>query len=205
MSGKTLRVLVAERQETARAAIREALEAAGIAVVAECKTAVEAFTATGREQPDVCLIDVSLSGGGLAAAEAIKARGPKIVMLGSSAREDELYTALRLGVSGYLLHDVDRVRLAADVRAVATGNAALAPEVAARLISELSSAGKTLTTRETEVLALLSEGLSIAQIARRLALPEATVGRHVSSAVRRVSAHQPRTAADPTATQRRAR
>ena len=195
MSDKPVRVLVAERHQSARTALRTALEAEGIEVVAECRTAADALEAAARRRPDVCLLDVLLAGGGLAAAEGIKATGPRIVMLGSSAEESELYPALRLGASGYLLRGVRRERLAADVKAVASGNAALAPEVAARLLADLRSSarGKArgLTARERQVLGLLADGSSTEQIARRLALPRATVVRHVSSAINRLAGDLP--------------
>jgi DNA-binding NarL/FixJ family response regulator len=191
-----MRVLVAEHQEAVRRGIRSALVAAGAAVVAECGDAASAIDAFERERPDVCVVDVDLPGDGLSAATEIRRRrgATRVVMLGSSAAEGPFFDALAAGVSGFLLKDVDRDRLAADVIAVGAGRATLAPELASVLIEAFRSPSRRrcaasrygLTEREGEVIELLARGLRTKEVAHRLGLSPTTVRRHVSSAVSRL-------------------
>jgi DNA-binding NarL/FixJ family response regulator len=190
-----LRVLIADDHPPTRAGVRMALERDGWEVCAEAANAGDAVAAAVRERPDLCLIDIGMPGNGLRAVSGIARRLPDtpIVMLTVSRSSDDLFDALRAGASGYLLKDMDPVMLPPALRAAVAGEAALPGTLTARLIEEfrrrgtndrtLSVGGRTveLTPRERDVLELLSNGLSTAQMASRLFLSEITVRRHLSS------------------------
>jgi DNA-binding NarL/FixJ family response regulator len=115
----------------------------------------------------------------------------KVLILTTFDLDEYVYEALRAGASGFLLKDASAAELAHAVRVVAAGDALLAPNVTKRLIEEFSRLGGApraplkervgeLTERETEVLALIAQGLSNAEIAEHLVLAEQTVKTHVS-------------------------
>lgn len=146
----------------------------------------------------MCLLDVHMPGSGITAAAAISSCLPEtaIVMLTVSRDDRDLFDALQAGASGYLLKDMDSDRLPFALRSVLEGEAALPRGLVARLIDEFSGRrrrvallkqrGATLTSREWEVLDLLREGLSTAEIAERLAVSEVTVRRHVSGILKKL-------------------
>jgi DNA-binding NarL/FixJ family response regulator len=191
---KRFRVLVADDHPPVRAGVRLALEAAEFTVCAEVGDASSAVSAAIRERPDVCLLDVYMPGGGISAAREISARLPEteIVMLTISRDDDDLLDALRAGAAGYLLKDIDPLRLPAALKHVLAGEAAMPRSLVAALVDEVRRRGKPrrlrllgrpgvrLTEREWEVLELMREGLRTAEIARRLGISAVTVRRHVS-------------------------
>src|SRR5687767_12599971 len=142
---RQLRVLVAERDDTTRTEISAALERAGLRVVARCADAASVVSALGRRRIDVCLIDLDLPGGGVTAARAIaeRERRPQIIILASTARERDIFAALRAGADSFVLKDVDAVALPDHVAAVAAGEAVLPQGITARLIEEF----RTLAVR----------------------------------------------------------
>jgi DNA-binding NarL/FixJ family response regulator len=190
-----LTVLVADDHAPTRAGVRAALEEGGFAVVAEAGRADAAVEGALRERPDVCVLDINMPGSGIAAAARITGRlpGTAVVMLTVSREDDDLFASLRAGALGYLLKDMDPGRLAAALRGVLSGEAALPRSLVARVIEEFCSAdrrpslplvrrrGAKLTAREWEVLELLREQRTTAEIAHRLGLRDVTVRRHVSS------------------------
>jgi DNA-binding NarL/FixJ family response regulator len=192
---EVLTVLVADDHAPTRAGVRGALEEGGFAVVAEVARADAAVDCALRERPDVCVLDINMPGGGIAAAARIAQQVPAtaVVMLTVSREDEDLFASLRAGAVGYLLKDMDPGRLAAALRGVLSGEAALPRTLVARVIEEFCSAerrpllplvrrrGARLTPREWEVLELLREQLSTAAIAHRLGLSDVTVRRHVSS------------------------
>ena len=127
---------------------------------------------------------------------------PRVIILTTFDLDEYVYEALRAGASGFLLKDVTAERLFDAVRVVAAGEALLAPAITRRLIGEFAAqlAGRTvdaavplgaaglgtLTPRETEVLRLVAEGLSNAEIAARLVVNEETVKTHVSRVLRKL-------------------
>ena len=194
MSGP-LRAVIADDHAPTRAGVRDALAAGGIAVVGEGATADAAVEAARRERPDVCLLDIHMPGGGIAAAGRITEElpGTRVVMLSVSRDDADVFAALKAGASGYLLKDMDPERLPAALRGVLAGEAALPRTLVARVIEEFRGAerrplprflkrrGVELTDREWEVLELLREELSTADIASRLGVSPVTVRRHVSA------------------------
>ena len=190
-----LTVLLADDQAPTRAGVRAALADDGFTVLAETGRADTAVELALSERPDVCVLDVNMPGSGIAAAARITEElpGTAVVMLTVSRDDDDLFAALRAGAIGYLLKDMDPGRLAPALRGVLAGEAALPRALVARVVEEFRSAecrpslpfvrrrGARLTAREWEVLELLRERLTTAQIAHRLGVSAVTIRRHVSS------------------------
>ena len=202
MTGPAPRVLIADDHAPTRAGVRMALERGGCEVCAELDNAVDAVTAAVREQPDACLIDLQMPGDGLRAVAGISARLPntRVLVLTVSRNADDMFDALRAGADGYLLKDMDPTDLADAVRSALAGEAPLPGFLTARLIDEFRHRGErrtldldgsksvALTPREWDVLELLDDGLSTAEIAGRLALSQVTVRRHVSTLLHKMGA-----------------
>jgi DNA-binding NarL/FixJ family response regulator len=198
-----IRVVVVDDHIPTREDIRLTLEEDDrFSVCAEAGDAPAAIEVALRERPDVCLLDIELPGGGIAAAWEITARLPetKVVMLTVSDQDRDLFGALRAGASGYLLKDMDPRDLPRVLARVVEGGAVLAPTVLRRVITEFrdrtarrrvasaEGAGAQLTSREWQVLELLRHGLSTSEIARRLVLSPITVRTHVNSILRKLRA-----------------
>lgn len=203
MTGSPIRVLVADDHAPTRADVRETLEAdPRFLVVAEAADAASAVEGALAERPDVCLLDVNMPGTGVGAAWEISSRlpGTKIVMLTVSREDEHLFAALRAGAAGYLLKDMDAGRLPHALADVLEGKSALPRELTARLVEEFRDRGprrrkplaegpySTLTSREWQVLDLLRQGLTTAEIARRLTLSPVTVRTHVNNILHKVRA-----------------
>jgi two-component system nitrate/nitrite response regulator NarL len=194
------RVLLADDHFPLRASVRDTLEEEGFDVCAETADAASAVEAALRERPDICLMEVKLPGDGLAAAAEICERVPDaaVVMLTASSEDSDLFAALRAGASGYLQKDIDPERLALALRGVLQGEAAVAPRLVARLIEDYRRLARPrrlqiggplateLTERETEVVELMREGFSTAEIAGHLSVAPVTVRRHISEVVRKL-------------------
>lgn len=182
-----------------RSSVRLTLEPAGFTICAEADTAAGAVEAALRERPDVCLLDIHMPGSGISAAAEITSQLSEtaVIMLTVSRNDADLFDALRAGASGYLLKDIDPRRLPNALRGVLEGEAALPRALVARVIEEfrdrgqrrlplLGKRGVGLTSREWEVLELLREGLSTADIAERLFVSRVTVRRHVGSLLKKL-------------------
>ncbi|WP_189334975.1 response regulator transcription factor [Actinoplanes ianthinogenes] len=190
----TLRVVVADDQALVRAGFRMILTADGIDVVAEATDGAEAVDAVRRTRPDVVLMDIRMPElDGLEATRRILTGAPdepRVIMLTTFDLDHYVYAALTAGASGFLLKDVTPEHLVAAVRMVRSGDALLAPAITRRLVERFAQhetgppAGHrelaTLTARELEVLRLLAQGLSNAELAAHLHLSEATVKTHVA-------------------------
>jgi DNA-binding NarL/FixJ family response regulator len=136
-----VRTLLADDCAFVRLAVRTRLEDAGFEICAEADDAESAVAAAMREQPDLCLLDVVLTGGGLAAIRALRAAAPEaaIVVLTDAAHEDLFLEAVRAGASGFLLKTMDSARIPHAVRDVVDGKTALPRSLFALLLDELAA------------------------------------------------------------------
>jgi DNA-binding NarL/FixJ family response regulator len=189
-----VRVLLADGHAPFRQGVRLALEQHGYYVCAEAEDRESAVEAAVREQPDLCLIEVRLTGSGITAANRISdtVPGTLVVMLTTSQEDDDFIASLRAGAAGYLIKDIDAERLPTALEAVLRGEAAIPRFLAMRLIDELRRRdgrrrvalerrpGINLREREWEVLELLADGKSTSEIAQLMDIEPATVRSHVS-------------------------
>jgi DNA-binding NarL/FixJ family response regulator len=195
----SIKVLIADDQSLVRAGFRLVLENhPDIEVVGEASNGREAVHGTARLRPDVVLMDIRMPElDGIAATGQITAAHPaRVLVLTTYDLDEYVYDALQAGASGFLLKDTPPAQLADGIRAVAAGEALLAPTVTRRLIEEFARIGRPgrgrpaeldeLTPRETEVLQLLARGLSNAEIAETLVLGDTTVKTHVTHVLQKL-------------------
>ncbi|WP_020076921.1 response regulator transcription factor [Cryocola sp. 340MFSha3.1] len=203
MTGEArIRVAVADDQAIIRDGLVTVLGLLpDIEVVGEAADGEEAVALAVAAHPDVLLMDLRmpvLDGAGATARVREVAPETAVLILTTYADDESIVGALRAGARGYLTKDAGRAELAAAVRAVASGQTTLAPEVGARVIGALTGAAPapvaevdaagallarfpSLTRREAEVLALIGDGLSNAEIARSLFVSVATVKTHINA------------------------
>ncbi|MEV4193531.1 response regulator transcription factor [Streptomyces toxytricini] len=192
-TAEPIRVMIADDQMMVRQGFTVLLNAQpDIEVVGQAVDGADAVAKAAELGPDVVLMDIRMPGmGGIEATSVITASGSeaKVLVLTTFDLDEYVYEALRAGASGFLLKDASADQLAEAVRVVAAGEALLSPNITKRLITEFSRLGAPrapskariaeLTERETEVLALIAQGLSNAEIAARLVVAEQTVKTHV--------------------------
>ncbi|MEU0927227.1 response regulator transcription factor [Streptomyces samsunensis] len=200
LSTSPIRVLIADDQVMVREGFSVLLNAQpDIEVVGEAVDGRQAIAQVAALRPDVVLMDIRMPEvNGLEATREIVAADAdaKVLVLTTFDLDEYVYQALRSGASGFLLKDASARQLGDAVRIVAAGEALLAPTVTKRLITTFSRIGEAagfgvplpspqgrlaeLTERENEVLVLVAQGCSNAEIAERLIVAESTVKTHVS-------------------------
>ncbi|NUP49672.1 MAG: response regulator transcription factor [Catenulispora sp.] len=191
-----IRVVVADDQALVRGSFRLLVDSApDLAAVGEAGSGAEAVALARAEVPDVVLMDVRMPGmDGIEATGRIIAdpasAGVKVLILTTFDVDEYVFAALRAGASGFLLKDTPPAELLAAVRVVAAGEALLAPSATRRLIEEFTRRPDPLvvaaaaelegiTDREREVLTLIGQGLSNAEIALGLHVSSSTVKTHI--------------------------
>ncbi|MFJ6673125.1 response regulator [Actinosynnema sp. NPDC091369] len=184
-----IKVLIADDEPLITAGIRAVLESADdLEVVAVAADGRQAVDAARRHRVDVALLDLAMPVlDGLAAAAAMS--GPRVVVLTAFGDEANVRRALRQGVDGFVLKNCAPDELIRAVRAVHAGEAYLSPAVTRRVLGMVAVDGRdeaaarrlaALTPRESDVVALVAEGLSNAEVGRRVHMSEASVKTYVS-------------------------
>ena len=165
-----------------------------IELVAQADDGAEAVLLCEQTQPDVVLMDLVMPGlDGATATREILRRCPatRVLVLTSFSDEALIESALSAGAIGYLMKDISGAQLAAAIRRASAGKPTLAPEAAEVLMHRVTGPGlrgQDLTARERQVLTLLADGLSNAEIAERLVVSLSTVKGHVSSIISKLGA-----------------
>jgi DNA-binding NarL/FixJ family response regulator len=189
-----IRVLLADDQALVRAGFRALLDAQDdIEVVGEAADGREAIKLASDLAPDLILMDIRMPAvDGLEATRAIAAdaslAGVRIVILTTFDLDEYVFDSLLAGASGFLVKDTEPDDLLSGVRAVARGEALLAPRATKRLIEEFAARAKPTTAREREILALVGTGLSNDEIAERLVVSPFTAKTHVSRTMMKLGA-----------------
>jgi DNA-binding NarL/FixJ family response regulator len=187
-----IRVLLVDDEELVRSGLRLILGTEpDLDVVAEAADGEQALALAERHQPDVVMLDIRMPGlDGIEVARRLAASGSpaRVVVLTTFDNDEYVYGALRAGASGFLLKDAPATQLVTAIRAAAAGDAVLAPSVTRRVVDELGRRQApmaiqrldVLTDRERDVLTLMAEGCSNAEIGDRLFITEGTVKTHVA-------------------------
>lgn len=200
----TTRVLIVDDQALVRAGFRVLVDAdADLEVIGEAEDGEQAIAMAAELDPDVILMDIRMPKiDGLEAIRQILAEdeesAPRILVLTTFDADEYVYEALRSGASGFLLKDTEPDQLVSAVRVIAAGDALLSPSVTRRLISEFASRSEVrdahpeeldaLTERELEVMTLVAQGLSNAEIAEKLVISPTTAKTHVSRVMMKMMA-----------------
>jgi two-component system nitrate/nitrite response regulator NarL len=169
----------------------------GVEVVGEGATAADALKVAKELLPDVILLDVRLPGGGVEAAASIARVCPNVrtIMLTASENERDVTSALQAGARGYLLKGSSGPEVVETVRAIVQGGSSVTPNLAARLLIEKGKRIEAvvinnphdLTSREKEIFAPVSQGMSNKEVARSLKCTERTVKHHMTSIMRKLN------------------
>ncbi|MBI5029292.1 MAG: response regulator transcription factor [Chloroflexi bacterium] len=188
---KLIRVVLADDHAVVRKGIREFLEEdPSLHVVAEANDGEEAVALVAQEQPDVAVFDIQMPKmNGMEATRRVKKEFPQTRVLILSAYDDDpyIFAALQAGANGYLLKTASSDELVYAVRAIASGESALSPAVAKKLVrrtTEGQPSAETiepLTEREMEILRLAAKGMGNKQIGAVLAISDRTVQGHLAN------------------------
>jgi DNA-binding NarL/FixJ family response regulator len=193
MAADEIRVLIADDHPVFRYGMKALLQSVpGVEVVGEATTGEETIARAGELEPDVILMDIKMPGtSGIEATRRIVRAHPEMSVLVVTMLEedDAVFAAMRAGARGYLVKGADQDEVLRSIRAVASGEAIFGQAIAQRLMRFFAApreaaavqAFPDLTDREAEVLLLMAEGRSNAQIAQRLSLSEKTVRNHISN------------------------
>jgi len=196
------RLLVVDDVPLFRAGLTAALQAAGYDVVGQAEDGESAVALAEIEQPDIVLLDVLMPGiSGIDALAKINAVAPDaaVVLLTGSESEEDLVAAVKLGARGYIVKDMPFDQLVISIDSVADGGAALSPVMAGKLFDLtrqlvlhqdiIRTRKPTLTSREIEVLEMVSDGKTSRQIGDLLYISENTVKNHIRNILDKLGLH----------------
>jgi DNA-binding NarL/FixJ family response regulator len=200
-----LRVLLVDDHALVRSAVRQAISAPDVSVVAEAVTFEDALRQAADHHPDVILVEIGMSGaGGLQFVRDLRRVVPegKIIVLTTSTNRQDVFDAIRLGAVGYLSKSSSAEGLLRSVRGVRNGDLAMPRWIAARLIRDLVERAapehrasddavnglRRLSNRERLVLRLIADGQTDREIAEQLVLSTRTVESHVANILRKLDA-----------------
>ena len=197
-----IKVMIADDEDLVRSGLRTILSSAGdIDVVAECSDGSYVADLARQHRPHVVLLDIRMGASdGIAALRRLRAlpEPPAVSMLTTFDVDEYVQIALRAGASGFLLKDTEPVQLVKAVRDLARGGAVLDPKVAARVVTAVADGERaaeparrllsSLSDRELEVVGLIGQGMSNAEIGASLHLSEATVKGYVSAVLGKIGA-----------------
>jgi two-component system response regulator DevR len=188
-----IRTFLLDDHTVVRRGLRSLLESEpDIEVVGEAGTVAEAILAINRLEPDVAILDGRLpDGDGIEVCREVRARRPetRAIILTSYDDDEAVLTSILAGAAGYVLKSVDEMTLINGIRAVVQGHSLIEPEVAVRVIDRMRNQRSadpqtnplaTLTERESEILSLITDGLTNQEIGERMYLAEKTVKNHVT-------------------------
>jgi DNA-binding NarL/FixJ family response regulator len=183
-----IRVVLADDHSVVRKGVREFLEEEpDIDVIGEASDGVQAVALATELQPDVVVMDIKMPQlSGVDATKRIRSVAPKVRVLALTAYDDDPYIfgLLEAGASGYVLKTAESSELIRAIRAVASGQSALDPAIAPRIIARIAQpvpTNETLTERELEVLRLAARGLTNKQIGHDLDISDRTVQNHLAN------------------------
>lgn len=198
----TMKILLADDHALFKEGLRNLLTARGIEVVGMAQDGLEALAQSRTLHPDVVLMDIQMPHcNGLEATRLIKTEMPeiKIVMLTTSANDEDLFEAIKSGASGYLLKSLDAEKFFELLAGVSQGEAAISPDMATRILKEFAQPTQKakgtvaadddpdrLTERQTEVLQRVVQGLSYKEIAASLFITERTVKYHMQEILQKL-------------------
>jgi len=199
---ESIRLVIVDDHSIVRHGLRSILELEpGIHIVGEAGDEQSAMQVLATLQPDIVLLDLSLSGGnateGIALCRMITSRHPStsVIVLTTFLEERLVLQAIKSGAKGYVLKDVDAVDLIKIVRAVSRGESALDSRSAALVMKNLgapravSASERDLTDRELEVVRLMAQGYSNKAIGEQIAISESTVKFHLRNVMRKLDVH----------------
>lgn len=196
-----MRVLIADDHPLFVDGLQGLLAAHGVEVVGTARDGLEVLEFARSQRPDVILMDIHMPRlDGLAALRLVRAELPdiKVVMLSMSAQDEELFEAIRIGASGYILKTQDTDNFFAMLQEVMRGDVALSPGLASRVLNEFRRRAaaapdlgdrahrQSLSPRELQVLTLVAQGLSYKEAGARLFLSERTIKYHMAEVVSRL-------------------
>ena len=198
MSGR-VRVLLVDDHPIWREAVERDLVEAGFDVVGAFADGERAVRVAPALRPDVVLMDLQLPKmSGVEAAAALVKQDPsvRVLMFSSSGEDADVLAAVKIGARGYLVKSASRVELIEAVGQTAEGHAVFSPGLAALVLGEYRRIGReetaapeVLTERETEILRMVSTGISARQIADRLVVSHRTVQNHIQNTLRKLQLH----------------
>lgn len=182
MPANTIKLLLIDDHFVVRSGLAASLELEDdLAVVGESERGEDVVALYAKLKPAVVLMDLQLPGiSGIEATAALIKEHPeaKVLIFSTFARDDEIHAALKAGSLGYLQKSASREALLSAIRSIAKGKKTLPDDIARRL--EARQAGPEITTREREILHLITQGNANKEIAARLGISEDTVKQHVS-------------------------